>query len=61
MSRLMSMSSAMERQDNLSSGSTRRPELIWAVGMKHADVRKCMRLVEENRETLLAYWDEIHG
>jgi hypothetical protein len=36
-------------------------ELIWAVGMKHADVRKCMRLVEENRETLLAYWDEIHG
>lgn len=50
-----------EAKINLSSGSTRRPELIWAVGMKHADVRKCMRLVEENRETLLAYWDEIHG
>lgn len=24
-----------------------RPELIWAVGMKHADIRKCMRLIEE--------------
>ena len=38
-----------------------RPELIWAVGMKHADVRKCLKLIEENGEALLARWNEIHG
>lgn len=43
------------------SGPDDRPELIWAVRMKHTDVRKSMRLVEENREALLARWDEIHG
>jgi hypothetical protein len=43
------------------SGAGRRAELIWAVGMKSADIRKCVRLVEENREVLLVQWNEIHG
>jgi len=43
------------------SGPGGRPELIWAVGMKHADVRKCLKLIEENGEALLARWNEIHG
>ena len=50
-----------EAKINLSSGPGRQPELVWAVGMKHADIRKCMRLVEDNREALLAHWNEIHG
>ena len=43
------------------AGADDRPELVWAVGMKHADIRKCMRLVEANREALLARWNDIHG
>jgi len=43
------------------SGPGGGPELIWAVGMKHADVRKCLKLIEENGEALLARWNEIHG
>ena len=43
------------------SGPNDRPELIWAVGMKHADIRKSMRLIERNREALLVGWNEIHG
>lgn len=35
--------------------------LVWAVGMKRADLRKCMRLVHENRDRLLARWNDIHG
>jgi len=43
------------------SGTAGRPELIWAVGMTHADIRKCFRLVEEHRAELLVRWREIHG
>jgi hypothetical protein len=43
------------------SGPGSRPTLVWAVGMKHAEIRKCMRLVGQNREALLAQWNEIHG
>ena len=49
-----------EAKINLSSPND-RPELIWAVGMKHADIRKSMRLIERNREALLVGWNEIHG
>ncbi len=43
------------------SGAGGRAELIWAVGMKSADIRKCVRLVDENREVLLVKWNEIHA
>ena len=42
-------------------GADGRPELIWAVGMKHADIRRCLQLVGQNRELLLARWNEMHG
>ena len=43
------------------AGAEGRPELIWAVGMKRADIRKCMRLVEAEREALIIRWNELHG
>lgn len=49
-----------EAKINLLGGND-RAELAWAVGMSHADVRKCIRLVDENRQELVARWNEIHG
>lgn len=43
------------------AGADERAELVWAVGMKHADIRRCIRLVDESREVLIARWNEIHG
>ncbi len=37
------------------------PHLVWAVGMKSSDVRKSVKLVEENQYELLERWAEIHG
>ena len=37
------------------------PRLIWVRGMTQAEVRRCMRVVTENRAYLLAKWDEYHG
>ncbi|GGF14025.1 hypothetical protein GCM10011321_02460 [Youhaiella tibetensis] len=37
------------------------PELIWADGMKRGDLRRAMRIVENNRDAFLECWNEIHG
>ena len=36
-------------------------ELVRAVGMTRTDIRRSMRIVNENRGMLLARWREIHG
>ena len=36
-------------------------ELVWAVRMTRADIRRSLRMVTENRGALLARWREIHG
>lgn len=42
-------------------GADGRAELVWVDGMKRIDVRRVMRTVNEERELLLAKWNEIHG
>lgn len=42
-------------------GSDDAPELIWAEGMKRAEVRQAFRLVAERRDEFLARWREMHG
>lgn len=42
-------------------GSDDAPELIWAEGMKRAEVRRAARLVAKRRDEFLARWTEIHG
>jgi hypothetical protein len=37
------------------------PELVWAIDMTRADVRRAMKIVIEQRERLLAHWSAIHG
>jgi hypothetical protein len=37
------------------------PELIWADGMKRGDIRKAMRIVEEQQDAFLESWRNIHG
>lgn len=36
------------------------PELVSAVGMTRADLRRAMRLVKEEQVALLERWSEIH-
>ncbi len=40
---------------------TGEPELVWSVGMTHADVRRAWRIVRDNRDLLIARWRELHG
>mgnify|MGYP000432087216 CR=1 FL=1 len=42
-------------------GTDGRPQLIWAFGMKVAEVRKAMHLVDDHQVLLLEAWDRIHG
>jgi hypothetical protein len=37
------------------------PELVWAVGMSRADLRKAMRIVEAHRDHLIERWSDVHG
>ena len=37
------------------------PDLVWAEGMSRGEVRRAMRVVEEQQVFLLARWREIHG
>jgi hypothetical protein len=37
------------------------PELVWAVDMTRADILRAMAIVTEQRDRLLARWNEIHG
>ena len=37
------------------------PGLVWADGMTRGEVRRAVRLVAEQRASLLARWEEIHG
>jgi hypothetical protein len=37
------------------------PELVCAVDMTRADVRRAMDIVTEQHDRLLARWTEIHG
>ena len=36
-------------------------DLVWAVGMTRVDIRRAMRIVNENRDALLSSWRDIHG
>ncbi len=42
-------------------GPNGAPELVWAVGMSRAEVRKALLIVTENKAQMLARWNEIHG
>jgi hypothetical protein len=42
-------------------GSSGHPELIWAEGMKHGDIRRAMRIVAERQQEFLVKWKNIHG
>ena len=42
-------------------GAEGAPELILAIGMSRADIRRAMRLVKEQQAVLLERWSEIHG
>lgn len=42
-------------------GAGGAPELVWAEGLSRGDIRRAVRLVAEERTTLLARWEEIHG
>ncbi len=42
-------------------GADGAPALVWAEGMSRGDIRRALRLVVEERTTLLARWEEIHG
>ncbi|WP_180899663.1 DUF4160 domain-containing protein [Martelella soudanensis] len=37
------------------------PELVWAEDMKRNELRRAMRIVNEERDAFLARWREIHG
>lgn len=37
------------------------PELLSAVGMTRADIRRAMRIVKEQQAFLQEQWSEIHG
>lgn len=43
------------------TGAGDAPELLSAVGMTRADLRRAMRIVKEQRALLLERWSEIHG
>ncbi|MFH1804935.1 MAG: DUF4160 domain-containing protein [Pseudomonadota bacterium] len=43
------------------TGPDGRPELIWADGMKHNEVRRAMQVVIEEQMAFLARWRDIHG
>ena len=42
-------------------GADGAPELIWAVGMTRAELRRALRIVKEHQTNLLKRWSEIHG
>lgn len=42
-------------------GAGGSPELIWADGMSHGEVRRALRIVTDEQTALLARWEEIHG
>ena len=35
--------------------------MIWSKGFSAADLRRGWRLVRDNRDELMARWEEIHG
>ena len=43
------------------SGAEGAPELLSAVGMTRADLRRAMRVVKEQKVMLLERWSTIHG
>lgn len=43
------------------SGPGGTPQLVWSKGMKRADVRRALAIVQEQRDELLAQWSDIHG
>jgi len=43
------------------SGAEGAPELLSAVGMTRADLRRAMQIVKEQQAMLLERWSEIHG
>ena len=42
-------------------GSDGHVDLVWAVGLSRADIRRAVAIVDDNRQALLTRWNEIHG
>ena len=49
-----------EAKINLAGGGG-EPELVFAIGMTRADIRRAMSVVKEQQVDLLKRWSEIHG
>jgi hypothetical protein len=43
------------------AGEDGEPELVYNDGFKAGDLRKALRIVAEQQETMLERWDEYHG
>ncbi len=43
------------------AGSGGKPDLVYAIGMTRAEVRRAMNVVKEQQTYLLNTWSEIHG
>ena len=43
------------------AGGESEPELIYAIGMTRADIRRAMSILKEQQTDLLKRWSEIHG
>lgn len=43
------------------TGADDVPELLSAIGMTRADIRRAMRIMKEQQAFLLEQWSEIHG
>jgi hypothetical protein len=42
-------------------GPDGRPELLWADGMKHGEIRLAMKIITEHQAFLLERWKSVHG
>ncbi len=42
-------------------GADGGPSLVWADGMNRSEVRRAMRIVQEQQTFLLGRWEYIHG
>lgn len=43
------------------SGRQGKPEIVWGVGLSHADKRHALQAVRDAQPELLKQWSRIHG
>ena len=46
---------------NVCLGAGGGPGLVWAQGMTRAEIRRAVRIVDEQQALLLERWRSIHG